>query len=125
MADFIQSSSDRKLAMFLYVLKKELLDQLGVNQGMLVVHPFDAHGKKHGHKDAGLSSALKLKGAVDGTKIMDLKGVANLQAEISFNVFRRIIDSFKKSRGRQLVSHLRSHVGKNLCFQRPLLCPFH
>jgi len=117
MADFIQSSSDRKLAMFLYVLKKELLDQLGVNQGMLVVQPFDAHGKEHGHKDAGLTSALKLKGAVNGTMIMDLKGVANLQAEISFNVIRRIIDSFEKSWGRQLVSHLRSHVGKNLCFQ--------
>lgn len=111
--------------MFLYVLKKELLDQLGVNQGRLVVHPFDAHGKEHGHKDAGLSSALKLKGAVDVTKIMDLKGVANLQAEISFNAIRVIIDSFEKSWGRQLVSHLRSHVGENLCFQGPFLCPFH
>ena len=81
-ADFTQRSHDVKLAMFLYALKKELLDSIGVEQDMLVVHAFDAHGEKHGRSDEGFGWALKLKGAIDGTKLMNLKGVADLQGEM-------------------------------------------
>ncbi len=65
--------------MFLYVLKKELLESIGVDQDMLVVHTFDAHGEEHGRSDEGFGWALRLKGAVDGTKRMNLRGVADLQ----------------------------------------------
>lgn len=80
--DFTQRSHDGKLAMFLYVLKKELLESIGVDQDMLVVHAFDAHGEEHGRSDEGFGWALRLKGAVDGTKRMNLRGVADLQGEI-------------------------------------------
>lgn len=80
-ANFTQRSHDGKLAMFLYVLKKELLQSIGVKQDMLVVHAFDAHGEEHGRSDEGFGWALRLKGAVDGTKTMNLKGVADLQGE--------------------------------------------
>ena len=81
-ADFTQRSHDAKLGMFLYVLKKDLLKSIGVKQDMLVVHAFDAHGEAHGRSDEGFGWALKLKGVVDGTKIMNLKGVADLQGEM-------------------------------------------
>ncbi len=80
--DFTQRSHDGKLAMFLYVLKKELLESIGVDQDMLVVHAFDAHGEEHGRSDEDFGWALRLKGAVDGTKRMNLRGVADLQGEI-------------------------------------------
>ena len=83
-ADFTQRSHDEKMAMFLYVLKKELLHSIGVEQDMLVVHAFDAHGEEHGRSDEGFAWALGLEGAVDGTKPMNLKGVADLQGEMLF-----------------------------------------
>ena len=67
--------------MFLYVLKKELLGSLGVGQDMLVVHAFDAHGEEHGRSEQGFRWALALDGAVDGTKVMNLRGVADMQGE--------------------------------------------
>ena len=81
-ADFTQRSHDAKMGMFLYVLKKDLLQSIGVSQDMLVVHAFDAHGEEHGRSDEGFGWALKLKGAVDGTRPMNLKGVADMQGEI-------------------------------------------
>ncbi len=85
-ANFTQHSHDAKLGMFLYVLKKELLHYLGVDQDMLVVHAFDAHGEEHGRSDAGFGWALRLKGAVDQTKTMNLKGVADLQGEMLLTI---------------------------------------
>ena len=67
--------------MFLYVLKKELLQSIGISQDMLVVHAFDAHGEEHGWSDEGFGWALKLKGAVAGTKAMNLKAVADMQGK--------------------------------------------
>ena len=58
---------------------------------MLVVHAFDAHGEEHGRSDEGFGWALKLKGAVDGTKSMNLKGVADLQGEMHSIPFIRKI----------------------------------
>ena len=80
-ADFTKHSHDPKLGMFLYVLKKELLQSIGISQDMLVVHAFDAHGEEHGWSDEGFGWALKLKGAVDGTKAMNLKAVADMQGK--------------------------------------------
>ena len=68
--------------MFLYVLKKELLDFLGAEQDVVVVHAFDAHGVEHGRSEQGFGWALALDGAVDGTKVMNLRGVADMQGEI-------------------------------------------
>lgn len=70
------------MGMFLYVLKKEILQLIGVHQDMLVVHAFDAHGEEHGRSEEGFGWALKLKGAVDMTKSMNLKGVADLQSKM-------------------------------------------
>lgn len=80
-ADFTQRSHDAKLGMFLYVLKKQLLQSIGISQDMLVVHAFDAHGEEHGRSDEGFGWALKLEGAVDRTKPMNLKAVADLQGK--------------------------------------------
>ena len=88
-ADFTQRSHDGKLGMFLYVLKKELLQSIDVSQDMLVVHAFDAHGEEHGRSDDGFGWALKLEGAVDGTKPMNLKAVADLQGKIGSMSFIR------------------------------------
>ena len=90
-ADFTQRSHDAKLGMFLYVLKKELLQSIGVSQDMLVVHAFDAHGEEHGRSDQGFRWALKFEGAVDGTKPMNLKAVADMQGKTGSVPFIRKI----------------------------------
>ena len=99
-ADFTQRSHDEKLAMFLYVLKKELLSSIGVDQDMLVVHAFDAHGEEHGRSDEGFGWALKLQGAIDETKTMNLKGVADLQGELLSKILDRpeILGSLSSNR---------------------------
>ena len=83
-ADFTQRSHDAKLGMFLYVLKAELLEAIlkesKVEEDMLVVHAFDAHGEEHGRSDDGFGWALRLEGAIDETRSMNLKGVADLQS---------------------------------------------
>lgn len=71
-ADFTQRSHDGKMTMFLYVLKKELLDSLGAEQDMVVVHAFDAHGEEHGRSEQGFGWALALDGAVDGSMVRRL-----------------------------------------------------
>ena len=60
-ADFTQRSHDGKLAIFLYVLKKELLSFIGVAQDMLVVHAFDAYGEEYGWSDEGSGGFLDSK----------------------------------------------------------------
>lgn len=93
-ADFTQRSHDGKMGMFLYVLKKALLDSIGVEQDMLVVHAFDAHGEKHGRSEQGFGWALGLKGAVDQTKVMNLREVANMQGETDQQLLSgRLVDS--------------------------------
>ena len=82
-ANFTQHSHDAKLGMFLYVLKKDLLPSFGVSQDMVVVHALDDQGEEHGRSDEGFGWALKLKGAVDGTKAMNLKAVADMQGKTS------------------------------------------
>ena len=80
-ADFTQRSHDKKLGMFLYVLKKELLASMGGGEDKIILHAFDAHGEEHGRSDEGFGWALKLKDAEDKTSTMNLKGVADLQGE--------------------------------------------
>ena len=73
--NFTQRSNDGKLGMFLM--------SLGGTQEMVVIHAFDAHGEEHGRSADGFGWALGLKGAVDETKLMNLRGVADLQGEES------------------------------------------
>ena len=72
-ADFTQRSDDGKLGMF--------ITSLGGGQDNLVIHAFDAHGEEHGRGADGFGWALGLKGAVDETKVMNLRGLADLQGE--------------------------------------------
>lgn len=65
--------------MFLYVVKGRLLESIGTDEDMLVIHVFDANGEEHGR--ANFRWALDIPGAIDQTKITTLAGVANLQGE--------------------------------------------
>lgn len=66
--------------MFLYVVKQRLLESIGSDTDMLVIHAFDAHGEVHGR--ASFQWALDIPGAIDQTRITSLEGVANLQGEV-------------------------------------------
>lgn len=68
-----------KVALFVYVLKAEMLKSLaGGDQDMLVVHAYDGLGEEHGRKE--FEWALKIEGAVDQTKAdMTMKEVCALQ----------------------------------------------
>ena len=75
--------TEPKVAMFLYVMKKELLQAIGATSDMLVVHAFDALGEEHGRSDAAFKWVLEIPGAVDSTRVMNLRGVADMQGTSS------------------------------------------
>ncbi|RAL06923.1 FAD-binding oxidoreductase [Aspergillus homomorphus CBS 101889] len=74
---FLSKPVDPKITMFLYVVKGRLLESIGTNSNMLVIHAFDANGEEHGR--SCFKWALEIPGAVDQSKITTLSGVANLQ----------------------------------------------
>ena len=57
------------------------ITSLGGGQDTVVIHAFDAHGEVHGQSADGFGWALGLKGAVDETKVTNLRGLADLQGE--------------------------------------------
>ena len=69
-----------KTAMFLYVMRKELLRFIGASDDMLVVHCFCAEGEEKGRRE--FEWALKCEGVVDQTKGgMTLWDVSKLQGK--------------------------------------------
>lgn len=79
-ANFVSKPVDPRITMFLYVVKQRLLESIGSDTDMLVIHAFDAHGEVHGR--ASFQWALDIPGAIDQTRITSLEGVANLQGEV-------------------------------------------
>jgi len=71
--------NEPKVAMFLYMMRKEIIQAMGGKDDMLVVHAFDALGEEHGRKT--FAWALNIDGALDRTGIMNLRGVAEMQRE--------------------------------------------
>ncbi|KAF1983616.1 FAD-binding domain-containing protein [Aulographum hederae CBS 113979] len=69
-----------QVAMFLYMMRKEILQEMGAEGDMLVVHAFDALGEAHGREAFGW--VLEMQGVVDRTGVMNLRGVAGLQSAI-------------------------------------------
>lgn len=69
-----------KPAMFLYVMKAELLHFIGATMDMLVIHAYDGRGEAEGRKE--FQWALDIDGAVDQTKgDMTIRQVAQLQGK--------------------------------------------
>ncbi|KAK5106680.1 hypothetical protein LTS08_000801 [Lithohypha guttulata] len=70
-----------KAAMFLYVMKAELLHFIGATMDMLVIHAFDGRGEKEGREE--FKWALDIDGALDQTRgDMTIRQVAQLQEHI-------------------------------------------
>ena len=74
---FTNSNVDSKVTMFLYVLKKQLLQSISAEQDMLVVHAFEGLGEEHGRK--AFDWVLSVPGAIDQTGLKSLRQVAELQ----------------------------------------------
>lgn len=70
--------------MFLYVIRKSLLETISTAQNVLVVHAYDANGEEHGRK--AFKWALDIPGAIDQTDITDMEGVTKLQRKPFFFV---------------------------------------
>jgi hypothetical protein len=70
---------DPKVAMFLYMMRKEVIIALGGRDAMVVVHAFDANGEEHGRER--FKWALEMEGVMDMTEIKNLKGVADMQGQ--------------------------------------------
>lgn len=67
-----------KAAMFLYVMKAELLHFIGATMDMLVIHAFDGRGEVQGREE--FKWALDIEGAVDQSRgDMTIRQVAQLQ----------------------------------------------
>ncbi|KAL2862481.1 FAD-binding oxidoreductase [Aspergillus lucknowensis] len=77
---FLAKPLDPKVTMLFYVLKKKVLESMGVDSDMLLIHALDALGEQHG-RDA-FRWALDIPGAVDRTEITSLAGVAGLQDKV-------------------------------------------
>jgi FAD/FMN-containing dehydrogenase len=70
-----------KVALFVYVIKKEILHFLGADQDMLVIHAYDAFGEEHGRKE--FAWALDIQGAIDQTRgQMTMRQMTDLQANL-------------------------------------------
>lgn len=82
---FIGNNVDSKITMFLYVLKKQLLQSISADQDMLVVHAFDGLGEEHGRK--AFDWALNVPGAIDQTGLKSLRQVAELQGTFPYPCF--------------------------------------
>ena len=80
---FIASNVNSKVTMFLYVLKKQLLQSISADQDMLVVHAFDGLGEEHGRK--AFDWALSVPGAIDQTGLKSLRQVAELQGTFPYS----------------------------------------
>ncbi|KAL4795894.1 FAD-binding domain-containing protein [Aspergillus venezuelensis] len=76
-AAFLSEPVDPKITMFLYIVKGKLLESIGTDSDMLVIHAFDANGEEHG-RDC-FSWALEIPGAIDQSRVTDLADVAGLQ----------------------------------------------
>ncbi|KAL4965550.1 FAD-binding oxidoreductase [Aspergillus stella-maris] len=74
---FLSGPINPRITMLLYVVKGRLLESIGTDSDMLVIHAFDANGEGHG-RDC-FSWALDIPGAVDQSRVTDLAGVAGLQ----------------------------------------------
>ncbi|KAL2823245.1 hypothetical protein BDW59DRAFT_180716 [Aspergillus cavernicola] len=72
--------ADPKITMLIYVVKKRVLESLGAEPDMLLIHVFDAHGETHGRET--FRWALDIPGAVDRTKVTSLMGVVGLQDKV-------------------------------------------
>jgi hypothetical protein len=70
-------NNNPKLAMFLYLMRKDVIVALGGKDDMLVVHAFDANGEQHGRE--AFAWALDIEGAMDMTSIKNLRGVSDMQ----------------------------------------------
>jgi hypothetical protein len=71
--------TEPKVAMFLYLMRKEIVQAMGAKGDVLVVHAFDALGEVHGRQ--AFAWALNLPGALDNTEIKNLRGVSDMQRE--------------------------------------------
>ncbi|PKY03108.1 FAD-binding domain-containing protein [Aspergillus campestris IBT 28561] len=77
---FLASNPDPRVSMFLYIIRKNLLETIGAFQDMLVVHAYDANGEEHGRE--AFKWALDIPGAVDQTGVTDMEGVTKLQQNV-------------------------------------------
>ncbi|KAL5335049.1 FAD-binding domain-containing protein [Aspergillus crustosus] len=79
-ASFLARPVDPKITMLLYAVKGRLLESIGTDADMLIIHAFDANGEAHGRDS--FKWALDIPGAIDQTKVMTLAGVASLQDQV-------------------------------------------
>jgi hypothetical protein len=71
--------------MFLYLMRKEIIQAMGGKDDMIVVHVYDALGESHGRK--AFSWALKMPGVMDLTSIKNQREVAEMQRELMKSCF--------------------------------------
>lgn len=85
-ARFVEEPQHPKINFFLYVvpslIKQTILEpgeQEQDAQDKLVLHVYDACGESHGRLAFGW--ALDIPGAVDWTRVTDMRGIVNMQRE--------------------------------------------
>lgn len=72
--------NEPKVAMFLYLMRKEIIQAMGGKVDMIVVHVFDALGEAHGRE--AFAWTLNMPGALDRTSTRNHRAVAEMQPEL-------------------------------------------
>ena len=72
-------STSLKIAMFCYLMQKDKLKFIGAEDDCIVIHVVDHEGEEHGRSDQGFKWALDIPGAIDKTRVTNIRGVAQMQ----------------------------------------------
>ncbi|KAH0834318.1 FAD binding domain-containing protein [Fonsecaea pedrosoi] len=70
-----------QVSMDLYVVKKEQAAHMGATEDLLIVQAFDALGREHGRSEEGFKWALDVPGAMDMTRVTNLRGVSQMHEQ--------------------------------------------
>ncbi|EXJ74750.1 uncharacterized protein A1O5_01445 [Cladophialophora psammophila CBS 110553] len=67
-----------QVSMDLYVVRKEQAAHMGATEDLFILQAFDSLGEEHGRSEEGFKWALAIPGAVDMTKVTNLRGVSQM-----------------------------------------------
>ncbi|OAP57207.1 hypothetical protein AYL99_07945 [Fonsecaea erecta] len=72
-----------QVSMDLYMVRKEQGAHMGATEDLLIVQAFDALGLEHGRSEKAFKWALEIPGAVDMTRVTNLRGVSEMHEQVT------------------------------------------
>jgi hypothetical protein len=67
----------------LAVVRKEAMAHMGAKEDLLIIQSFDSLGGEHGRSEDGFKWALDIPGAIDRTKVTNMRGISLMNGMLS------------------------------------------